>query len=141
MNYNYIEVLRDSIETSITLKLFKTKKEATMKHVFNSKLISFPLSKCKNLNNFNIERLQSSAVKAYPLHNRPRGDNDISSVKYYQKIIKKKLDILPIWIVKKNNNYILLDGAHRIVASYIENKQYIPAYLIDEQYTPAYLRN
>ena len=127
---DYIQVLRDSIETSVSMKLFKSKEEATMKHIFNSELISFPLSKCKNLNNFNPERLQSSAVKSYPLHNRPRGDKDISSVKYYQKLIKNKSDIQPIWLIKNNNNYILLDGAHRIVASYIENKQYIPAYLI-----------
>ena len=128
---DYIQVLRDSIETSVSMKLYKSKEEATMKHIFNSKLISFPLSKCKNLNNFNPERLQHSAVKSYPLHNRPRGDKDISSVKYYQKQIKNKLDIQPIWIIKKNNNYILLDGAHRIVASYIENKQFIPSYLIN----------
>ena len=124
---DYIQVLRDSIETSVSMKLFKTKEEATMKHIFNSKLISFPLSKCKNLDNFNPERLQISAVK---LDNRPRGDKDISSVKYYQKLIKNKLDIQPIWIIEKNNNYILLDGAHRIVASYIENKKFIPTYLI-----------
>ncbi len=36
---NYIEVLCDSIETSVSMKLFKTKEEATMKHIFNSKLI------------------------------------------------------------------------------------------------------
>jgi len=128
---DYIQVLRDSIETSVSNKLFKSKEEATMKHIFNSKLISFPLSKCKNLDNFNPERLQTSAIKAYPLDNRPRGDKDISSVEYYQKLIKNKLDIQPIWIINNNNNYILLDGAHRIVASYIENKQYIPAYLIN----------
>ena len=127
---DYIEVLRDSIETSVSMKLFKTKEEATMKHVFNSELISFPLSKCKNLDNFEPERLQPCAVKSYPLHNRPRGDEDISCVKYYQKRIKNKLDIQPIWIIKKNNNYILLDGAHRIVASNIENKKFIPCYLI-----------
>jgi hypothetical protein len=98
---DYIKVLRDSIETSVSIKLFKTKEEATMKHIFNSKLISFPLSKCKNLNNFNPERLQPSAVKSYPLHNRPIGDKDISSVKYYQKQIKNKLDIRPSWIIKK----------------------------------------
>jgi len=128
---DYIQVLRDSIETSVSMNLFKSKEEATMKHIFNSKLISFPLSKCKNLNNFNPERLQPSAVKSYPLHNRPRGDKDISSVKYYQKRIKNKLDIQPIWIIKKNNNYILLDGAHRIVASFIENEQFISSYLIN----------
>jgi len=128
---DYIQVLHDSIATSVSMKIFKTKEEATIKHIFNSKLISFSLSKCKKLDNFNPERLQMSAVKAYPLDNRPRGDKDISSVKYYQKLIKNKLDIQPIWIIKKNNNYTLLDGAHRIVASYIENKEYITTYLID----------
>ena len=127
---SYIQVLHDSIETSVSIKLFKSKEEATIKHIFNSKLIYFPLSKCKNLDNFNPERLQISAVKSYPLDNRPRGDKDISSVKYYQKLIKNKLDIQPIWIIEKNNNYILLDGAHRIVASYIENKKFISTYLI-----------
>jgi len=130
-NNDYIQYLNDSIETSISMKIFKTKEEATMKHIFNSKLISFPLSGCKNLDNFDPERLQKSAVKAYPVHDRPRGDKDISSVKYYQKLIKNKLDIQPIWIIKKKNSYILLDGAHRIVASYIENKKYIATYIID----------
>lgn len=32
--------------------------------------------------------------------------------------------------IQKNKKYILLDGAHRIVASYIENKKYIYAYVI-----------
>jgi len=36
---DYIQVLRDSIETSVSMKLFKTKEEATIKHIFNSKLI------------------------------------------------------------------------------------------------------
>ena len=45
----YIQGLRDSIETSISIKLFKSKEESTIKHIFNSKLISFPLSKCKIL--------------------------------------------------------------------------------------------
>ena len=33
-------------------------------------------------------------------------------------------------MIHKNNKYTLLDGAHRIVASYIESKQYIYAYVI-----------
>ena len=98
---SYIQVLHDSIETSVSIKLFKSKEEATIKHIFNSKLIYFPLSKCKNLDNFNPERLQTTAIKAYPLDNRPREDKDISSVEYYQKLIKNKLDIQPIWIMKK----------------------------------------
>jgi hypothetical protein len=101
-----------------------------MKHVFHSTLVSFPLSNCKTLENFDINRLQSSAVKAYPLNNRPRGNKDISSVKYYQKLLQCKTDIQPIWIIKKNTDITLLDGAHRIVASYIEHKKNIPAYII-----------
>jgi len=30
----------------------------------------------------------------------------------------------------KNNKYTLIDGVHRIVASYIENKKHITAYII-----------
>jgi hypothetical protein len=108
---DYIQVLQHSIDTSVSMKIFKNRENASMAHIFKSKLISFPLSKCKNLDNFNPERLQPSAVKSYPLHDRPRGDKDISSVKYYQKLIKNKLDIQPIWIILQNNNYILLDGA------------------------------
>ncbi len=77
-----------------------------------------------------MQRLQKSAVKAYPINDRPRGNKDISSVKYYQKQILQEKEITPIWMVYKNNKYILLDGAHRIVASYIENKKYIYAYVI-----------
>ena len=69
-------------------------------------------------------------MKAYPLNDRPRGNNDISSVKFYQKQIKKRKIITPIWLVLKDKKYILLDGAHRIVASYIENKKNIQAYII-----------
>jgi hypothetical protein len=127
---DYIRIVKDSVRTSIALNLFRSDEESTIKHIFFSKLISFPLSKCKKLYNFNSERLKKSAIKSYPLYDRPRGNKDISSVKYYQKIIKNKLNFQPIWIIKINNNYTLLDGAHRIVASYIENKKYIPAYLI-----------
>jgi len=33
-------------------------------------------------------------------------------------------------MIQKNKKYILLDGSHRIVASYIEEKKYINAYII-----------
>jgi len=127
---NYINILKDSIYTSIKLKIFKNKKDSLFSHIFKSKLVKIKLSTFKNVDNFNLDRLQKSAVKAYPLKNRPRGNNDIISVKYYQKQIQQKKNITPIWIIQKNNKYILLDGAHRIVASYIEEKKYINAYII-----------
>ncbi len=127
---NYIQVIKDSVETSVSMKIFKNKKESSFAHIFKSKLTKIPLSKFKNVDNFNPQRLKKSAVEAYPLNNRPRGTNDINSVKYYQKLIKENNNITPIWMIKKNNKFILLDGAHRIVASYIENKKYVNAYII-----------
>ena len=126
----YISFIIDSVETSITMKIYKNKKEALFAHVYKSKLTKLPISIFKNIDNFNINRLQKSAVKAYPLNNRPRGNKDINSIKYYQKQIQLKKDIMPIWIIKINKKYILLDGAHRIVSSYIENKRFINAYII-----------
>lgn len=128
---DYISILQDSIDTSVDMKIFKNREYASIAHIFKSKLVKIPLSMfSKNIDNFNPDRLQNTAVKAYPLHDRPRGDSDISSVKYYQKQINKKKDITPIWMVQKNKKYILLDGAHRVIASYIEEKKYINAYVI-----------
>ena len=127
---DYISIINASIGTSLLLKIFNNKEESAYAHIFNSKLVKIPLSTFKDVENFNPDRLQKSAVKAYPLNNRPRGNDDISSVKYYQKQIQQKKEIIPIWMVKKNKKYILLDGAHRIVSSYIENKRYINAYVI-----------
>ena len=122
-----INILQDSIDTSVDMKIFKNREEAAYSHIFNSKLVKIPLSTFKNDNvdNFNSIRLQNSAVKAYPLTRRPRGNKDIISVKYYQKQIQQKKEVTPVWMIQKNKKYILLDGAHRIVASYIED---VPVY-------------
>jgi hypothetical protein len=128
---DYVNILKDSIDTSVNMKIFKNREDACMAHIFKSKLVKIPLSTFKNVDNFNQNRLQESAVKAYPINNRPRGNSDINSVKYYQKKIQQKINITPIWMIQKNKKYILLDGAHRIVASYIENKKYIYAYVIN----------
>jgi len=127
---DYIPVIRDSIETSVSMKLFKSIQESEFAHIYKSELIKMPLSKFKNVNNFNPNRLQKSAVKAYPLNDRPRGNNDIKSIKYYQKQLQQQRNIQPIWLLYKEGKYILLDGAHRVVASYIENKSFIYSYLI-----------
>ena len=133
---NYIFVLQDSIDTSVSMKIFTNREDATMAHIFKSKLIKIPLSIFKdtnNVDNFDPDRLKNSAEEAYPLPNgRPRGEKDISSVKFYQTQIQQKQDITPIWLIQQNNKYILLDGAHRIVASYIEDNKYINTYIIQK---------
>lgn len=131
---NYINILKDSIETSISMNLFNNIDEASNAHIFNSKLVKFPMIYCKNkLNNFNPKRLKKTPEKAYPIEDRPRGDKDIESVNYYIKLLQNKQIINPIWIIKKNGKYILLDGVHRIIASYIKNKKYILAYIIKDK--------
>ena len=127
---DYVNILQDSIDTSIDMKIFKNRKIATFAHIFKSKLVKIQLSMFNNIDNFNPNRLQKSATKAYPINDRPRGNSDINSVKYYQKQIQQKKNITPIWMIYKNNKYILLDGAHRIVASYIEGQKYINVYVI-----------
>ena len=127
---DYINVLQDSIDTTVDMKIFKNREDAAIAHIFKSKLVKMPISTFKNVDNFDPNRLKETAVKAYPINNRPRGNSDINSVEYYQNKIQQKIDITPIWMIQQNNKYILLDGAHRVVASYIEDKQYINAYII-----------
>jgi len=128
---DYIPVLLDSIETSVSMGIFPSKLESCNAHLYKSKLVKFPIKLCKtNLENFNPDRLKKSATLAYPLTDRPRGAADISSVKFYQRQLRSGSKIQPIWIVKKRNKHILLDGAHRIVASYAASKKYVYAYVI-----------
>lgn len=127
-----MDVLRDSVETAVTLKMFKTREEASVAHIYNSKVVKLPLSAFARVENFNPERLQDSAVKAYPLADRPRGDADISAVKHYQKIIQAGAEVPSVWLLKKGKRYVLLDGAHRIVALYIEGVPFVYANVIQK---------
>ena len=127
---DYISIIIDSVETSISMNYFNNKQDSINAHIFKSNLLKIPLTIFKDVNNFDPDRLQKSAVKAYPLNNRPRGHSDIISVKYYQKQLEQQKEITPIWMIQENKKYVLLDGSHRIIASYIENKKYINAYVI-----------
>jgi hypothetical protein len=127
---DYITFLKDSIITSVSMKIFKNTEDASQAHIFKSVLVKLPLSIFTDVDNFNPDRLKKKAVKAYPINDRPRCNSDITCVKYYQKQIQEKKEISPVWLIQINNKYILLDGAHRIVASYILGKKNINAYVI-----------
>ena len=123
--------LRDSVATSVSMNLFENRERASMAHIFNSKFLEIPLSTFTDVDNFNPDRLQSSAERAYPVDDRPRSDDDIRSVDYYQSRIRDGGQVTPIWLLlQKNGKYMLLDGAHRIVASYILDQPYMPAFVI-----------
>ena len=127
---DYINFLQDSIDTSVDMKIFKNREDASVAHIFKSKLVKLPLSLFTDVDNFNPDRLKKTAVKAYPINDRPRCNSDITCVKYYQKQLQQKKEISPIWLIQVNNKYTLLDGAHRIVASYILGEKNINAYVI-----------
>jgi len=124
---DYIQSLRDSVETSVSLKLFSSQKVAAEHHVFNTTYEMLSMSDCKTLENIAATRFSSDP---YPAHDRPRGQKDLESVKYHRRIIRKNGNTEPIWIAKKGNRYIVLDGVHRIVATNLENKRQIPAYIV-----------
>jgi len=124
---DYIQSLRDSVETSVSLKLFSSQKVAAEHHVFNTTYEMLSMSDSKTLENIAATRFSSDP---YPAHDRPRGQKDLESVKYHRRIIRKNGNTEPIWIAKKGNRYIVLDGVHRIVASNLENKRQIPAYIV-----------
>jgi len=129
---NLIKSLNDSIETSITIGLFKTYEKAFEYHMTKTKKVKLKISMFKKgkIKNFNPERLKGTKIiDAYPIENRPRGKKDINSVKYHIKQIKLR-NYPCIWVAKKKNNMILLDGAHRVVSYYLSKKEKIPTYIV-----------
>lgn len=123
----HLHDIQDSVATSVNIKLFSSLKISSYYHIFKSKMIRFPLSKCRELNNFNPDRLSKDP---YPKEDRPRGQKDLESVSYHRRTIGDKGDTQPIWLALKKREYTLLDGAHRIIATYLENKRSIPAYIV-----------
>ena len=121
-----MNTLKDSIQTSVKLGIFSSAK-TSLDHHLRSELVRFPLSLCKNLNNFNPDRLSATP---YPKDNRPRGQDDLDSVLHHRQKIRYHGKTDPIWVAVKDGDLTLLDGAHRIVATYLENKRKIPAYIV-----------
>lgn len=127
---HFLEILRDSVETSVSMGLFKTKRDALYAHVYRSHPTDLSFSKIRRMDNFNPDRLQRSASLAYPPKDRPRGARDIQSVKHSVKKIRSREAVPAIWVLQKKKRLILLDGAHRIVAHYMAKKQSVPAFVI-----------
>jgi hypothetical protein len=122
-----MEVLRDSVETSVHLKLFKTLEEASYAHIFKSKLQEISMEKVHNFENFNSARFR---LQPYPADDSPRKGNDTKSIAFTVRKILNDDYVDPIWLYKKGSKYTLLDGAHRLVAHYKQNMKTIQAYVI-----------
>jgi hypothetical protein len=128
-----MDSIKDSIERSVKLKLFKNKKDAAYAHIYDTELEIIRIDKFKKgeIKNFEQKRLDAkSAKEAYPKGDRPNpGLYDVRSVEFHQKLIKENKKPL-IWMARKNNVYYLLDGAHRVIASNLENKKTVYAQVI-----------
>lgn len=123
-----LHVMYDSISTSVTIGIFSSLELSMYYHIFERKLLQFPLVHCRELNNFNPARLSTDP---YPKEDRPRGQKDLESVLHHRRTLCQKGWTEPVWIAVKGEDYTLLDGVHRIVATYLENKQTVLAYVID----------
>lgn len=121
-----MNTLKDSVETSVALKIFPSKESASRAHIFNTTFTVLDKSLWNDLQNFNPDRLSST-----PYKNKPRGENNMKSVNYHKKQIQKYGYTSPIWVAKKGDIYTLLDGAHRLVATYLAGKSKIPAFIVD----------
>ena len=122
----YMNALKDSVETSLTLHLFSTEESASRAHIFNTTFTVLNKSLWNDLQNFNPDRLSTT-----PYKNKPRGENNMKSVNYHKKQIETYGYTSPIWVAKKGDIYTLLDGAHRLVATYLAGKSEIPAFIVD----------
>jgi hypothetical protein len=122
--------LNDSIETSVSMGLFKNRRASASAHQRKTSFM-LPMSMFKNVDNFNPNRLKDTAIEAYPKSDRPRGADDISSVNYLVSQIERGNTTPSIYVLKKGNKYTLLDGAHRLVAHHIAKSDYINAFVVE----------
>jgi len=124
--HSAMDDLIDSVRTSVRIKVFPTTEKSLHAHR-HSKLVHFPLTMCRDLTNFNPARLSHDP---YPKEDRPRGQADVDSVLHHIHVLRREGEVDPIYVAEKDGNFILLDGAHRIIATYLEKKRTVPAYLV-----------
>jgi hypothetical protein len=122
----YMNTLKDSVMTSVALKIFSSEETASRAHIFKSTFTVLDKSLWNDLKNFNPNRLSNT-----PYKNKPRGENNMKSVNYHKKQIQQYGQTSPIWVAKDGETLTLLDGAHRLVATYLAGKSEIPAFIVN----------
>jgi hypothetical protein len=122
----YMNTLKDSVETSVNIGIFPSKESASYAHIFNTTFTVLDKSLWNDLKNFNPDRLSNT-----PYKNKPRGENNMKSVNYHKKQIQQYGQTSPIWVAKDGKTLTLLDGAHRLVATYLAGKSEIPAFIVN----------
>ena len=117
-----------SIQSSIkAYNLFTNIKEACEAHILNVKFETINLLEYKD--KFS-NRISATPEEAYPPDRRPRGDRDLISIEYHRALLREGKEIPCVWFIHKDNQLILMDGHHRVVAYYIEKKYDIRANVV-----------
>ena len=119
-----------SVLTGVDIGLFANEEEGVAQHVLHSTQKSLPIRLFKegHVENINPARLSETP---YPSENRPRGEANLSSVRHHRQTVRRKGRVdSPIWVARKGSRMIMLDGVHRVVATYLEGKRTIPAYVV-----------
>jgi len=126
-----LKTIASSIRQNIEFNFFKNKYDACNAYVFNckKKYINY-MQWISKMHSFKKNRLKNTPEEAYPINDRPRGIKDIDSVNYWIQMIKNNNYIPPIIILNINNETHLVDGYHRLIATYILNKNNILAKII-----------
>ena len=122
-----MNTLKDSVVTSVKIGIFPSEETASRAHIFNTQFTLLDNSLWKDLQNFNPYRLSNT-----PYKNKPRGENNMKSVNYHKKQIQQYGQTSPIWVAKDGKTLTLLDGAHRLVATYLAGKSEIPAFIVEQ---------
>ena len=122
-----MNTLKDSVETSVNIGIFPSKESASYAHIFNTTFTVLDKSLWNDLKNFNPDRLSNT-----PYKNKPRGENNMKSVNFHKKQIQQYGQTSPIWVAKDGETLTLLDGAHRLVATYLAGKSEIPAFIVEQ---------
>lgn len=125
-----INVAKDALITAITNGFFKNKADASEAYIFQSRIEKLRISDFRRgkYENFNPERL---STEPYPPSNRPRGKADLASVAYHRKVLLNGGASTPVVVVERpNGSRYLLDGSHRVVASFLEKRKQIVGIVI-----------
>lgn len=131
-NRENLTVITDAVDAVLFIQLSKDVKEVCYAFVFRSKLMDFFMKDYvkENIHNINYHRNSDTPEKCYPESDRPRGFEDVVSVRYHIKHLQEGKELEPIWILQINGKKYILDGFHRIAAISVEKRPSIKSYFV-----------
>lgn len=131
-NKESLTVITDAIDAVLFIQLSNDMKEIAYASVFRSKLVDFKMTDYNKsyIHNINVFRNLDTPEKCYPECDRPRGLEDLVSVRHHCKILQQGKELEPIWMLNIHGKRYILDGFHRIAATCCEKRPIIKCYYV-----------